>query len=263
MRNKEKHFTEIFICWSTDLYIYNSQTNKLDIVDICGKIKKYRNFAINKQRDFNERKNKKIMRYYIADCHFYHANMNDKMDKRGFATVEDMNDYMIKQWNSKVKKNDEVVILGDLSFGDGRQTNNILRKLNGKKFLIEGNHDHKFLKDKDFDKSLIEWVKPYYEMNDNGRKVVLSHYPILFYNGQYRKAEDGSPRTYMLYGHIHITQDNVFMKEVLKLAKTYKYDSERNGTNVNIPFNIINCFCMFSDYIPLTLDEWIENAKNI
>ena len=21
---------------------------------------------------------------------------------------------------------------------------------------------------------------------------------------------------------------------------------------------MINCFCMFSDYVPLTLDEWIE-----
>ena len=27
---------------------------------------------------------------------------------------------------------------------------------------------------------------------------------------------------------------------------------------VNIPCQMINCFCMFSDYIPLTLDEWIE-----
>ena len=25
-----------------------------------------------------------------------------------------------------------------------------------------------------------------------------------------------------------------------------------------IPCNMINCFCMFSDYQPMTLDEWIE-----
>ena len=24
---------------------------------------------------------------------------------------------------------------------------------------------------------------------------------------------------------------------------------------------MINCFCMYSDYTPLTLDEWIENNK--
>ena len=27
---------------------------------------------------------------------------------------------------------------------------------------------------------------------------------------------------------------------------------------MSIPCNMINCFCMFSDYVPLTLDEWIE-----
>ena len=52
------------------------------------------------------------MRYYIADLHFFHENLNTKMDKRGFANVNAMNDYMLKQWNSKVRNRDEVVILG-------------------------------------------------------------------------------------------------------------------------------------------------------
>lgn len=37
------------------------------------------------------------MRYYISDLHFYHANMNTKMDRRGFETVEEMNEYIISQ----------------------------------------------------------------------------------------------------------------------------------------------------------------------
>ena len=48
------------------------------------------------------------MRYYIADLHFNHGNMNKNMDKRGFESAEAMNEYMIKQWNSKVKTGDEV-----------------------------------------------------------------------------------------------------------------------------------------------------------
>ena len=39
------------------------------------------------------------MRYYIADCHFFHRKMNTEMDKRGFESVEEMNEYMIKKWN--------------------------------------------------------------------------------------------------------------------------------------------------------------------
>ena len=35
------------------------------------------------------------MRYYIADLHFFHENLNTKMDKRGFANVNAMNDYML------------------------------------------------------------------------------------------------------------------------------------------------------------------------
>lgn len=42
------------------------------------------------------------MRYYISDLHFYHANMNTQMDQRGFASFEEMNEYMIEQWNQKV-----------------------------------------------------------------------------------------------------------------------------------------------------------------
>ena len=59
------------------------------------------------------------------------------MDKRGFESIEAMNEYMISQWNRKVRKNDEVVILGDFSVSQGEKTNELLRKLNGKKYLIK------------------------------------------------------------------------------------------------------------------------------
>ncbi len=52
------------------------------------------------------------MRYYIADCHFFHEALNREMDHRGFASVEEMNEYMIKRWNEKVRNRDEVVIFG-------------------------------------------------------------------------------------------------------------------------------------------------------
>lgn len=81
------------------------------------------------------------MRYYIADLHFFHGNLNTKMDYRGFSSAEEMNEYMIQKWNGKVRKNDEVVIIGDLSWGTAEQTNELLTKLNGRLYLITGNHD--------------------------------------------------------------------------------------------------------------------------
>lgn len=41
------------------------------------------------------------MRYYIADCHFYHKNLLTEMDNRGFDTVEQMNEVMLEKWNKK------------------------------------------------------------------------------------------------------------------------------------------------------------------
>ena len=58
------------------------------------------------------------------------------MDRRGFAGVEEMNAYMLQRWNEKVRKNDEVVILGDLSWGKAEETNELLGKLNGRLYLI-------------------------------------------------------------------------------------------------------------------------------
>lgn len=196
------------------------------------------------------------MRYYISDLHFFHANMNEHMDKRGFASAEAMNEYMIDKWNSRVRNNDEVVILGDLSLGSVGETNELLTRLRGKLYLIEGNHD-RFLHKKEFDAGRFVWIKPYAELHDNNRKVILSHYPIFCYNGQYQLDKKGNPRTYMLYGHVHDSYDeyllNRFIQETRASVRSIRGREEPSA----IPCHMINCFCMYSDYVPLTLDEWI------
>ena len=95
------------------------------------------------------------MRYFISDLHFYHESLLTKMDKRGFSSCEEMNEYIIKQWNAKVGQQDEVVILGDVSMERGKKTGEILARLNGKLSLILGNHDT-YLKDRHFDSSIFE-----------------------------------------------------------------------------------------------------------
>ncbi len=195
------------------------------------------------------------MRYYIADPHFFHGALNTKMDRRGFESVEAMNEYMLRQWNRKVRKNDEVVILGDLSWGKAEETNELLERLNGRLYLIQGNHD-RFLKNKDYNAGRFVWIKPYEELQDNKRKVILCHYPIMCYNGQYRVDENGNPKVYMLYGHVHDTQDQRLLERFQAITRETASVSP-DGTARQIPCNMINCFCMYSDYVPLTLDEWI------
>ncbi len=195
------------------------------------------------------------MRYYIADLHFFHESLNTKMDHRGFENVEAMNQYMIDKWNQKVRRNDEVVILGDLSWGKAEETNELLRKLHGKLYLIQGNHD-RFLSNNNYQTSRFVWIKPYAEMHDNRRKVVLCHYPIMCYNGQYRRDERGNSKTYMLYGHVHDTHDQRLLEQFQEIMRNTKVTGP-DGVERNIPCNMINCYCGYSDYEPLTLDEWI------
>lgn len=200
------------------------------------------------------------MRYYISDQHFGHGKLNTAFDFRGFPDVETMDQYMISQWNKKVRKNDEVVIIGDFCISrDGEKANQILRQLNGTKYLITGNHD-KYLKSPSFDHKLYKWENPYRELNDNNRKVVLSHYPVFCYNKQYQK-KGAQATTYMLYGHVHNTADEYLVNEFQKQTREYIRPTRNLDEYQAIPCQMINCFCMFSDYTPLTLDEWIEVDK--
>ena len=203
------------------------------------------------------RKKLPVRKLYIADLHFFHDNLNHRMDMRGFSGYEEMNAHMIRQWNDHVTKKDEVYILGDFAISRGRAVNEILRQLNGKKYLIEGNHD-KFLDDKEFDRSQFEWIRPYAEIQDSKRRVVLSHYPVFCYKGQYRVSPEGMPLTYMLYGHVHNTHDERLVNEFIRITKETMVTSRNQTQEHSIPCNMINCFCMFSDYIPLTLDDWIR-----
>ncbi len=201
------------------------------------------------------------MIYYIADCHFFHSALNENMDERGFFSVEEMNGYMIKKWNDKVQKTDTVIVIGDLSLGKAKETMELLDTLKGRICLVRGNHD-KYLDAADFDRSRFEWIDGYREITDSQRKVVLCHYPIPFYNGQYRLKKNGDPKTYMLYGHVHETRDELLMKEFIERIQKTEYTPIHGEHTSFIPCNMINCFCKRSDYEPLSLSEWIALSRS-
>ena len=209
------------------------------------------------QKKLRHRQKTPVRKLYISDLHFYHDSLNSHMDRRGFSGYEEMNAYMVRQWNAHVTRKDEVYILGDFAISRGRAANEILQQLKGKKYLIQGNHD-KYLDDREFDRSLFEWIRPYAEIQDAKRKVILSHYPIFCYNGQYRTAPDSNPLTYMLYGHVHNTYDERLVNEFIRITRETRVTTKYQPEGHPIPCNMINCFCMFSDYIPLTLDDWIR-----
>ena len=64
----------------------------------------------------------------------------------------------------------------------------------------------------------------------------------------------------MLHGHIHKTQDQIYLDAYQKFVQRQSHVSV-SGNVETIPCQFINCFCMYSDYAPMTLDEWIEIDK--
>ena len=137
----------------------------------------------------------KTMIYFTADMHFDHAN-SIKHSNRPFGSVEEMNEAIIARFNSKVRPKDSLYILGDAVWGSGARANEILRRLNGKKFLIRGNHDRRFLKDKEFDQSIFGWVEDLAKIGHQKMKFILCHYPLLEWEGYFRGALH-------CYGHVH------------------------------------------------------------
>jgi calcineurin-like phosphoesterase family protein len=102
---------------------------------------------------------------------------------------------MLQQWNEAVSPEDLVYILGDVSFGSPEKSIRITRQLNGRKILIQGNHDIKNLRNPEF-RECFEEVHIYHEIDHNGTKVCMFHYPIAEWNQCHR----GSVH---FYGHVH------------------------------------------------------------
>lgn len=189
------------------------------------------------------------MNYYISDLHLGHKNVIH-LDHRPFFDMEQMEETIVINWNAAVRPNDTVYILGDFCWGKEDEWLRILRRLKGKKVLIKGNHDLKDFAD-ELKKHFID-ITPYKEIDDNGRKVILCHFPILFYK------HSNNPKYYMLCGHVHRTKENDYLEKFIEEMKADR--GEDNGIHFKNCAQIYNVGAMmpYIQYTPRTLDEIIK-----
>lgn len=176
--------------------------------------------------------------FYISDLHFGHKNVIS-YDNRPFLSVEEMDKTMIENWNNVVKNDDTVYILGDISWYDYKKTVEIMGQLKGTKILIKGNHD----KLNQELKNCFQYIYDYKEIKDNGRDVILCHYPIPCFNKHFYGAIH-------LYGHVHNSFEANMMEHVKK-EMTDLYGKQCNMFNVGAMMPLM-------DYTPKTLDEILK-----
>ena len=192
------------------------------------------------------------MNYYISDMHFFHKNVTkegNNFDKRPFNSLAEMHQYMEEKWNSKITNGDTVYILGDIAMrGTNEELIALVAQLKGRKVLIKGNHDD--VSDMRY-KNVFEEIYDYKEITDyadqDAYKLVLSHYPILMWNGQHRG-------TIHLYGHTHNTYENEFYQECLRKLNMEMLMRSEKCYDIARAYNV-GCMMPYMNYEPRTLKE--------
>ena len=131
------------------------------------------------------------MIYFISDTHFYHENII-KYASRPFNSIEEMNETLIKNWNEKVNPTDIVYHLGDVGLCSKELLEGMLSRLNGKIYLVRGNHDQRGLSTwEEFGITILR--NPPIKLEEE--KFLLSHVP---------QNDNIIPEGFInIHGHIH------------------------------------------------------------
>jgi len=79
--------------------------------------------------------------FITSDTHFFHGNVIKYAD-RPFKDINHMNQVLVDNWNSVVSIEDCVLHLGDFAFGGKTSYQRITSALNGRIYLVQGNHDY-------------------------------------------------------------------------------------------------------------------------
>lgn len=162
--------------------------------------------------------------YFISDIHFGHANLCEKF--RGM-TVEESDELAIRNWNSRVGKDDIVYYLGDFTMDKPKLVKHYLSRLNGKIYIIGGNHDTRRVCDEFKDLGVTVLGCAEY------KGYMLTHMPVhrkILHEGQFRRYRGN------IHGHIH----------------AYELVSP----------DYISVAADLNSFMPLTLDEIIEKQKD-
>ena len=161
--------------------------------------------------------------WFVSDTHFGHVSILyfhplrreacgvtlEELQSDKNSAIAKHDQWLINKWNETVRKQDTVYFLGDFCLKNKEYTENILRQLKGKKFLIRGNHD----KSLNGLENYFEWVGDIKEAKFTNNQfkfidpnetfcVEMCHFPMLTWN----RRPHG---TCMVHGHSHGNANNV------------------------------------------------------
>ena len=188
--------------------------------------------------------------WITADLHLGHANLikgtskwRDTSKCRNFNTIEEHDNHVLSQLNKYVEKDDILIIVGDVMFGDKNKLVPFVQNLLCTDIhLIYGNHDEFIREDRNLKwekhhasaQSCFKSIKERDSFYVYNQKVIIDHYPIE--KGCWDDCTKGSV---MIHGHVH---GNLHDRQV------------RGRIDVGWDSSLL----YFNEYRPFTLDEAIE-----
>ena len=137
--------------------------------------------------------------WLTSDLHLFHKNIIVYCG-RPHDNEYEMNAAIVSAWNSTVKDDDKVLLIGDLSAGVmGRyeELHCLVKELKGHKVLIRGNHDHQT--DEWYKNAGFEFVTDWLLIGD----VLCVHKPATSYNVDVIKLTEQIAPRLIIHGHIH------------------------------------------------------------
>ena len=174
--------------------------------------------------------------FLVSDTHFGHAGVcrfvrNDGVTKlRPWDNPDEMDEFMVRAWNERVRPNDKVYHLGDVVIN--RRSLKTLARLNGDKVLIRGNHD--IFPDVEYREYFRE-LRAYHVMNG----MILSHIPI--------HSESLGRFGVNIHGHLHANR--VMLPGF-------------NGKITDIVDTRYHCVCVEqTDFAPILFEDVIKRIE--
>lgn len=128
--------------------------------------------------------------FITSDTHFSHKNiLVYEAEYRPFKDRVDMDEQLIARWNSVVGKDDVVFHLGDFAFASANKIRKYVERLNGRIYLLLGNHD----RESNFDWNSLGFARVLTDPFLFDGKYIMSHEPLA-------EIPDGKVN---LFGHVH------------------------------------------------------------
>lgn len=131
--------------------------------------------------------------FLTSDLHLGHVNII-RCCNRPYKNVTEMNEDLIRKWNETVTESDRVYFLGDFALGNKEDIIHFGQRLNGRKVIVYGNHDHG--NPNTYYQAGFEYVSKWPIVIQG--KYILTHAPI-WSNPMF--ADTGG--LINIYGHVH------------------------------------------------------------